>query len=453
MKIIRLNPEQFDSFSSNHPLHTFYQTSNYAKLMNAEGFEPHFYGFTNDQNVLIGATLIIVQKLFLGYKYAYAPRGFLIDYDNKQVVNDVTNQMKRFLAKNNIVFLKIDPPVVSNKRDKDGNILKSPYTNDLIPYLQKIGYTYFGDNKFFGTLKPRWNAILKATGSAETIFKHFDPSVKNKIRKAQSRGVEILQGNINDIDTFYKFVYKKHYKKVSYYKNFAECFGDKFELYFAKLNTEKYIKNIKQIYEKELEKNEHLNEDIREAGLTNKISTKLTNAKIQSDKVLAVYKKELENASVLLSKNPQGIIISACAIVVNKYGISLLIEGQNNAYKLFYPTFLTKWAVIEKYAKLGAIYFDLNAITGYFAKTNKFRGLNEMKLGYGAEVTEYIGEFDLVINRTVYDIYKKSKLGHKSIKQAHRVKVSKIETPQKDKKGDKSQQQEQTNTTEEQKSE
>jgi len=209
----------------------------------------------------------------------------------------------------------------------------------------------------------------------------------------------------------------------------AECFGDKFELYFAKLNTEKYLKNIKQIYEKELQKNEQLNEDIREAGLTNKISTKLTNAKIQSDKVLSVYKKELENASILLSKNPQGIIISACAIVINKYGISLLIEGQNNAYKLFYPTFLTKWAIIEKYAKLGAVYFDLNAITGYFAKTNKFRGLNEMKLGFGAEVTEYIGEFDLVINRTIYDIHKKSRLGHKPIKSSRKVKVSKIETP------------------------
>lgn len=425
MKIIRLNPEQFDNFSSNHPLHTYYQTSNYAKLMSTEGFEPHFYGFTNDNNMLIGATLILVQKLFLGYKYAYAPRGYLIDYDNKEVINEVTKQMKKFLAKNNIVFLKIDPPVVSNKRDKEGHILKSPYTNDLIPYLQKIGYTYFGDNKFFGTLKPRWNAILKATGSSETIFSHFDASVKNKIRKAQSRGVEVLQGNINDIETFHKFVYKKHYKKVTYYKSFAQAFGNRFELYFAKLNTEKYLKNIKQIYEKELQKNEELNENIREAGLTNRISTKLTNSKIQSDKVLAVYKKELENASTLFAKNPQGIIISACAIIVNKYGISLLIEGQNNAYKLFYPTFLVKWAVIEKYAKLGAVYFDLNAITGYFAKTNKFRGLNEMKLGFGAEVTEYIGEFDLVINHTIYDIHKKSRIGKKSMKKSHKVKVDK----------------------------
>lgn len=419
MKIVKLTPEQFDNFSSNHPLHTYYQTSSYGNLMTSEGFEPNYYGFINDNNLLIGASLILIQKLFLGYKYAYAPRGFLIDYDNKDLLIDVTNKMKRFLAKNNIIFLKIDPPVVNNKRDKDGNIIKSPYTNDLIPFLTKIGYDYFGDNKFFGTLKPRWNAILKVTGSSSTLFNNFDHSVKNKIRKAASRGVEILQGNHNDLEIFYKFVAKKHYRKLNYYKKFAECFGDNLELYFAKLNTEAYLNNIKLIYEKELAKNEEINREIQEAGLKHKISTKLTNSKITSDKMLAVYKKELETASNLFAKNPQGLIISASAVIIEKHGVELVIEGQNPNYKLYYPTFLTKWYIIEKYSKLGAVYFDLNAITGYFENNNKFKGLNEMKLGFGAEVTEYIGEFDLVINRTVYTIHKKGKLGKKALKKSH----------------------------------
>jgi len=419
LKIVKLTEEQFDSFSSNHPLHTYYQTSAYGKLMSNDNFEPHYYGFINDQNILIGASLILVQKLFLGYKYAYAPRGFLIDYDNKDLIIDVTNKMKRFLAKNSIIFLKIDPPVVNNKRDKNGNILKSPYSNDLIPFLTKIGYEYFGDNKFFNTLKPRWNAILKVTGSSNTLFNNFDNSVKNKIRKAASRGVEVLQGNHNDIEIFYKFVAKKHYRKLNYYKTFANCFQDNFELYFAKLNTEAYLNNIKLIYEKELQKNENINAEIREAGLKNRISTKLTNSKITSDKMLAIYKKELETASNMFSRNPQGIIIGATAVIIEKHGVELVIEGQNPAYKLYYPNFLTKWYIIEKYSKLGAVYFDLNAITGYFDNNNKYQGLNEMKLGFGAEVTEYIGEFDLVINKTVYTIHKKGKLGKKAIKKSH----------------------------------
>ena len=42
-----------------------------------------------------------------------------------------------------------------------------------------------------------------------------------------------------------------------------------------------------------------------------------------------------------------------------------------------------------------------------FKEKNKYSGLNEMKLGYNASAIEYIGEFDLIINKTVYNIYKK----------------------------------------------
>ena len=420
MKIVRLNSIQFDNFSANHPLHTYYQTSSYGNLMTMEGFLPEYYGFINDQNILIGASLILIKKLFLGYKYAYAPRGFLINYEDKNLIAEVTNQLRMFFAKNSIIFLKIDPPVINNKRDKNGNILPSPYTNDLIPFLTRIGYTYLGDHKFFGTLKPRWNAILKVTGSAETLFNNFDSNIKNKIRKAQSRGVEIIQGNHGDIETFYNFVAKKHdRRKLNYYKKFAESFGNSFELYFAKLNTEKYLTNIKQIYEQELQKNEEFNEEIRNAGINGRISNKLTNSKIESDRVLGIYKKELETASSFFNENPQGIIIGSCAIIIGKYGVSLLIEGQDPNYKLFYPSFLTKWAIIEKYAKLGAVFFDLNAITGFFADNNKFKGLNEMKLGFGADVTEYIGEFDLVIRKAVYNFHTKTRLGRKSMNKHH----------------------------------
>ena len=72
---------------------------------------------------------------------------------------------------------------------------------------------------------------------------------------------------------------------------------------------------------------------------------------------------------------------------------------------------------IEKYAKKGAIYFDLNAITGYFADDSKYKGLNEMKLGYGAEVTEYIGEFDLIIKENKYSLLWSTKRLHKEFEK------------------------------------
>ena len=417
MKIVILNKEQFNSFSLNHPLATYYQTSMYGDLMQKSGFNVFYYGFTDDNNRLIGATLLLSQKLFGSYKFAYAPRGFLLDYNDRNLINEVTQKFKKFLSRQKFVFLKIDPPVINNKRDQDGNIIPSPFSNDTIPFLQKIGYTYYGENRFFGTLKPRWNAVLKLSGSSDTLFENLDRSVKNKIRKAKSRGLEVVQGNIQDIEVFYSFISKKHYRKLNYYKALAESFGNAFELYFAKLNTNKYLENIKVLYNDEIKNNEDINLEIQNAGINNSITQKLTNKKLTSDKLIAIYKKELDTATDLFQKKPNGIIIGVTSIIVENNHIALLIEGLNPAYSLFYPTFLTKWHIIEKYSKLSNIlYFDMNAITGYFSDNNKFKGLNEMKLGFNAEVTEYIGEFDLIINQFAYNIYSSTKLGNRNLK-------------------------------------
>lgn len=417
MKIVMLTAEQFDKFSYNHPLHSYYQTSMYANIMKTCDYEIYYFGFTDDNNNLVGATMMLSQKIFGNYKYAYAPRGFLINYDNKDIIKEVTILLKKYLSKKKYIFLKIDPLVINNKRDKDGNIIPSPFNNDVISYLKSLGYNYYGENKFFGTLKPRWNAILKVTGSSATLFKNFDDQIRNKIRKAESRGVEIIQGNHNDIKLFYTFVAKKHSRSLEYYQTFAKEFGDDFEIYFAKLNSEKYLQNIKKLYELEATNNEKINLEIQQKSIENKINNKLMNTKITSDKLLDTYKKELAFASDLFSKNPNGIIIGATAIILDKNGVELLIEGQNPEYALYYPNYLSKWYIIEKYAKKGAVYFDLNAITGYFEDDSKYKGLNEMKLGYGAEVTEYIGEFDLVIKENAYKLYYKSKLFKNIIKK------------------------------------
>ncbi len=415
IKIVVLSPEQFDQFSFEHPLHTYFQTSMYANLEVMSGYNAFYYGFVDESETLIGATMLYVGKLWGSNKFAYAPRGFLIDYDDKQILTEITMKFKNYLAKQRIVFLKIDPPVVNNKRDKNGNILPSDYANDLIPYLINNGYSYFGENKFFGTLKPRWNAILKVTGTSATIFRKLDNNVRNKIRKAQSRGVEVVQGTHADVGVFYSFVARKHNRSLTYYQNLASCFQDKFELYFAKLNPENYLRNIKALYEKEIANNEKINLTIQNAGINNTISQKITNEKIESDRLLALYKNELLQASRLFETNPDGIIIGVTAVIRNPYGVSLLIEGLDKNYGLFYPTYLTKWHIIEKYAKAGAIYFDLNAITGNFQNNNKFKGLNEMKLGFNADVVEYIGEFDLIINPSKYNLYRKFKFLQKNV--------------------------------------
>ena len=82
MKLVKLNSTQFDKYVSTHRYRNYYQTSMYANVMIKFGYKTQFIGITNDQNKLIGATLIIYKDMFMGNKIAYAPRGILFNYEN-----------------------------------------------------------------------------------------------------------------------------------------------------------------------------------------------------------------------------------------------------------------------------------------------------------------------------------------------------------------------------------
>lgn len=406
MKIITLSEEEFTKFSNSHRYSNLYQTVNYAKVMKQEGYDYHLLGFTNNSNDLIGATMILFKKVFLNYKIAYAPFGFLIDYSNNDLVEELTNKLKKMLIKQKFMYLKINPKIHCSERDKKGNMIAyNPEINDILEILQKNGYNHSGFNNFFENEKPRWNAILKLTSSNERLYKNLSKQTRNKINKAIRYGIEIQEGTEEDIDILYEFIKKKHKKSLNYYKNILKEFQEEAKIYLAKVNTKEYVAKSKDAYEKELQINEEYNEKLQKNIRSGKDIATIINKKMESDKRLANYQSNLVQATNYFGKYPDGLTIGGLLAIKHQNGMNLIIEGFNSKYRRFNSNYLLKWEVIKKLNLQEYQYFNLNGIVGEFKEKNKYSGLNEMKLGYNASAIEYIGEFELVINKVIYNIY------------------------------------------------
>lgn len=408
MKIITLSEEKFNEFSHNHKYGNFYQTANYAKVMKSEGYDYHLLGFINNSNELIGATMILFKKVFLNYKMAYAPFGFLIDYSNNDLVEELTNKLKKLLIKQRFIYLKINPNIHCSERNKKGIITAyNPEINDTFEILQRNGYIHAGFNNYFENEKPRWNAIVKLTASNDNLYKNLNKQTRNKISKATRCGIEISEGTEDDISVLYEFIKKKHHRNLKYYKSFVKEFKDDAKIYLAKINTEKYVSESKLAYENELEINELFNQQLQEASRRGKDISSIINKKMESDKKLSIYQNNLIQATKLFSKCPDGLTIGGLLAIKYNDSMNLIIEGFNQKYRTFNPNYLLKWELIKRFNLEEIKYFNLNGIVGEFKEPNKYSGLNEMKLGYNASAIEYIGEFDLIINKTVYNLYQK----------------------------------------------
>ena len=131
------------------------------------------------------------------------------------------------------------------------------------------------------------------------------------------------------------------------------------------------------------------------------------NKKMESDKLINNYKNSMVLSTDLLKDNPGGIIIAAAMVLKYDNAAYIISEGIDERYDYINANYLIKWNIIDEYNKRGFKYVNLGGVVGEFEAENEYSGLNEMKLGFNATITEYIGEFDMIINNVAYNLYNK----------------------------------------------
>ena len=409
MKIVKLSAEQFDKYASQHRYRNYFQTSQYANVMVKFGYHAQFLGIANDENKLLGATLIIYKDVFMGNKVAYAPRGILFDYENSENTKELLKILKKTLSKEGIMFLRIDPYIPLTIKDNEGNTMNfNNQGNTIIENLTNAGFKYKGQTLYFETEKPRWEALILLQRDIRDIFNKVDKRTRNKLRRASNGGVEVYKDSNKDITELYKFVSKKEKKPINYFKAICNNFENNVDIYYAKINTEVFLINSRVNYEKEIEFNETLAQKIQDMSLEPNDRETYLNKKMESDKLITTYKNNLLKATDLLKNNPKGIIIGAVMVIKYDGAAYLFTEGIDEEYGYLNAATLLKWKLIEDYNNQGLKYLNLNGIVGDFENQNEYSGLNESKLGFNSIVTEYVGEFDMIINGIMSSWYQKS---------------------------------------------
>lgn len=407
MKIVTLNSEQFDKFAYNHRYRNYFQTSTYGKLMTKFGYNIHYLGIVSDTNKLIGATLILYKQVFMSNKIAYAPRGLLYNYEDVRDLEEVITKLKQVLGKQGFMLLRIDPYIPLTIRDGNGTIMNfNNQGNKIIDNLQKVGFTYKGKTKFFENEKPRWEALVILNNSLKDLFFKFDKRTRNKIRKGINFGIEIYKDPDQNVDKLYEYIKKNNSNSKSYYKGICEAFGDNAEVYYAKINTELYTINSRKAYENELENNNILATQIQDPTMDEKQKNNILNKKMASDKLIYSYKNALVQATELLKQYPEGITIGGALVIIYDNAAFIVSEGTDTKYQSLNSEYIMKWKLIEEYTNRNLKYLNLEAIVGEFEQKHNYQHINERKLGFNTTVTEYIGEFDIVLNNFSYNLYK-----------------------------------------------
>lgn len=394
MKLKELTIEEFEAFTKRNPLANHYQTSNYAILMSEVGYDYELIGMEDEYGNLRAASLILFKKIGWKGKYGYAPKGFILDYFNQDLLKEFTELIKAHYAKKKVIFIKINPEIAIAELDPKSYAKTYNWNTTIRDYLENLGYLKLKDNLYFESLFPRFNGILNLKKSS---INTFDKNTRNKIKRSIQKGLEFETAERSGMDILYNFIKKKREKNEFYYKDYYNVFhkNGMIDLFLVSINTKDYLLNAKEAYEKEIEKNTLLNQQLIQNN-----SPKNINNKMNSDRKLLSYKNDVLEATERNSKHEK-IYIAGALVVKYKNRVQIVMSGYDTKFKRFNPNYFLHYKIIEHY-KDEYNYLDLNGMTGDFTKENPYYGLNQFKLGFKPNIYEFIGEYDLIIQEAKY---------------------------------------------------
>lgn len=415
MKLIKLNKKDFKNFADKHPQITFHQTEEWANLKKVNNWQAHYIGLENDNDEIVAGAMILSKTLpIIKKKMFYSPRGFLIDYNDKKLLETFTNELKKYIKKEQGIFVKIDPFVEYQEHDNDGNIVKDGYNNkSAVENLKQLGYKFFGFNLMQDTLQPRWMHVIEIKNrTLDDVMKDMESKTRQILRKNEKCGITTREITRDELPIFKDIM--KHTsdrrefvdRPLSYYEAMWDNLHDSgiLKILIAEIDFNIYEKNT--IEEKE-ETEKSLKERIykKDKGILKMNEKKFNSSNKQDEETIKRLEKQLEKIKELKKEYGDKEILGGILFLI--YGNEVLsLHGGSHAKLMQFQSAYTihfegvKMAVEGNYNR-----YNFYGITGDFRKENPLYGLYLFKKSFGGHVVELIGEYDLIISKFWYNTY------------------------------------------------
>lgn len=426
MELVTLTKKEFKKFADKHSQITFHQTEEWANLKLTNGWKANYVGLKDKNKIVAGALLLAKTLPIVKKKMFYSPRGFLIDYNNYELLEEFTKGIKKYAKEQGAIFVKIDPYVEYVEHDNNGDVVEGGYDNkQVVENLIKLGYKHFGFNLMQDTLQPRWMHVIETEDrTLEDVMKDMESKTRQILRKNEKCGITTREITRDELPIFKDIMQHTSDRRefidrpLSYYENMWDNLHDSgiLRILIAEIDFNEYEKNTTE----ELNQNKNELEDRinkKEKNLLKMNEKKYEQSNKQNQEAIERLENQLKKIKELKEKHGEKAILGGILFLVYGNEVLSLYGGSNAELMQFQSAYIVhfagvKMAVEEKYKK-----YNFYGITGDFRKENPLYGLFLFKKSFGGHVAELIGEFDLIINKPMYLFYTYSFKVYKALKK------------------------------------
>jgi len=425
MKLVELTEKEFKNFADKHTQVNFHQTKEWGKLKQENGWKMHLIGLKDDKNKIIAGALLLSKMTPIKKRMFYSPRGFLIDYNNFELLKEFTQKIKSYVKKENGIFLKIDPYVSYQDRDINGNIVENGNNNkESYKNLIKLGYKHFGFNLMQDTLQPRWMFITKTKGKTiDDLMKDMDSKTRQILRKNERDLIKCREIDYDELPLFKDIMQHTGDRRdfidrpLKYYQEMYNHLGKSgiLKILIAELNTTDLINQLTseiKSYENEFKERKEKHDQDPSKMNEKKYESKQKETKSNIERI----EKRKEKIEKLKKENGEVITLGGILFLIYGNEVLSLVGGSYSKFMEFQSAYTIHFEGMKMALNEGYERYNFYGITGDFREENPLFGLYSFKRDFGGEVVELLGEFDLIINKPFYYLYKLAYASYRTLK-------------------------------------
>ena len=382
-----INILEHDTFVSSHPLCNLLQSSRWATIK--KQWEHKFIG-VKEGDVLLASSLVLIKHLPLGFTMFYIPRGPILDYQNQELVTFYFQHLQKYAKKFHCLFVKFDPQI--HIRDFTLNEKNIPYNEEtiiILYHLKQAGALHKGFTTYIkDTIQPRF---CMGVGKQEDMNIHVPRATLRSKNVALRKHVQVERVGIEGLDDFCKVMHmteeRKHVqlRNKAYFQKLMETYGDSAYLFLATVDPHVRYEELKHI-------SQVAKTTLQAESIGKKQRKKLEDERQQAEQELASMKE-------IVAKYKGKEVIAGGLMIGYGDDVEMLYAGMNEDFRSFRPQYLTYMEQFTYAFAHGYSYVSMGGIEGTLED-----GLAKYKANFNPCVTEFIGEFDLPVNRFLYHL-------------------------------------------------
>lgn len=198
--------EEWNRFVAESPNGHFFQSFEFGEIKSKAGWQPLRIAVEDEGGIKAAISILKMRIPFLNKCIFYAPRGPVVDFNNRILLHSLLKCVKEVAEKEKAIFLKIDAGIPVEERDIM-EILKDAGFIIVRRHCDKLG------------TQPTTVFRINLQGSWDEIEGRFDKTTRRNIRISEKKGVIVQEDNSKEGFTAFLAMLMKmnKHKKIAAY--------------------------------------------------------------------------------------------------------------------------------------------------------------------------------------------------------------------------------------------